>query len=179
MNKDIYKDLEEINGAVQNNERTSSSEYVISNMPENKDLLNCSAEELDNLISIKKERTERTLQDFDVTDGKSREVSTEEIAKIQELEDLLGIKDSNPYRTLNKEIFEQRVNNSSVSELTSLAMRIGVSPTSHTSELKKSLLKSFDIYARKHNVTVAGQSSPLLDKNSPNYDSVVKLFRID
>jgi hypothetical protein len=43
--------------------------------------------------------------------------------------------------------------------------------------LKNSLLKSFDFYGIKHNVTVQGQAKPIIDPSSPDYDSTVKLFK--
>lgn len=66
-----------------------------------------------------------------------------------------------------------------LTEMYTLASRIGLPASgfnNNRSLLKKSLLRSFDHYGQKHNVTVQGQAKPIIDKTSPNYDSVVRLF---
>jgi hypothetical protein len=86
----------------------------------------------------------------------------------------------NPYGTANKQIFQERLDVMSFSEMYNLASRVGLPASSfnnNRSLLKKSLSKSFDHYAQKHNVTVQGQAKPIIDKSSPDYDSVVRLFK--
>ena len=117
-----------------------------------------------------------SLEEFDVTDGKAREEKKSAIELTRELEDLLGIKQCNPYETLSKDVFADRLANASVAELTDLATRVGVTPAKHINVLKKDLQKSFDIFVTQHNVSVAGHAQPILDPSSPDYDSAVKLF---
>ena len=132
--------------------------------------------------SSKKESTpkgveKRHLEEFDITDGKERDAKQEEIDKVKELEELLGMPQMNPYGTLNREIFRRRLEDSSASELTDLAARVGLPRERNMQLLKNSLLKSFDFYGIKHNVTVQGQAKPIIDPSSPDYDSTVKLFK--
>ena len=82
----------------------------------------------------------------------------------------------NPYKTLNKEIFKENVESMSVSEMTALAMEVGVPPQQNSTQLKKQLVESFDMYARRHNVNVPSQASPIIDETSPNYKKTVRLF---
>jgi len=117
------------------------------------------------------------LEDFDVTDGKDRDAFDKEIEEIKELEELLGMPQMNPYGTLNREIFRRRLEDSSASELTDLAARVGLPRERNMQLLKNSLLKSFDLYGIKHDVTVHGQAKPIIDPSSPDYDSTVKLFK--
>ena len=117
------------------------------------------------------------LEEFDVTDGKDRDAFDKEIEEIKELEELLGMPQMNPYGTLNREIFRRRLEDSSASELTDLAARVGLPRERNMQLLKNSLLKSFDFYGIKHNVTVQGQAKPIIDPSSPDYDSTVKLFK--
>ena len=79
----------------------------------------------------------------------------------------------NPYGTLNKEIFKRKLEDCSASELTDLAARVGL-PRERNMQ---PLLKSFDLYGIKHDVTVHGQAKPIIDPSSPDYDSTVKLFK--
>ena len=116
------------------------------------------------------------LEEFDVTDGKDRTSKEKHIEETKELEELLGVNQCNPYQTLSKEVFEDRISNASVTELTELAVRVGVTPAKNISLLKKDLIKSFDIFATRHNVSVQGQAKPIIDPSSPDYESAVKLF---
>jgi len=117
------------------------------------------------------------LEEFDITDGKERDKKEEEIEKVKELEELLGMPQMNPYGTLHRGVFQQRLDSCSASELTDLAARVGIPRERNMSVLRKSLLQSFDFYAQKHNVTVQGNAKPIIDPSSPDYEKTVKLFR--
>lgn len=143
------------------------------------DVLTASNEELDQL-TVSKEETEKNIpviEEEGEVDGKDRDAKDKKMAEIKELEELLGIKDANPYRTLNKDIFEDNLQTMSISEMTALAMRVGVQPSGGRNQLRNALRKSFDFYVRKHDVTVAAPARPIqLDKNSPNYKEAVRLL---
>ena len=128
-------------------------------------------------MPVSKGVEKKHLEEFDVTDGKDRDAFDKEIEEIKELEELLGMPQMNPYGTLNREIFRRRLEDSSASELTDLAARVGLPRERNMQLLRNSLMKSFDFYAVKHNVTVQGQAKPIIDPSSPDYDSTVKLFK--
>ena len=98
-------------------------------------------------------------------------------ANIKELEDMLGMPQMNPYGTLHRDVFKQRLGDCNASELTDLAARVGIPRERNMNLLRKSLMKSFDFYVQKHNVTVQGSSKPILDPSSPDYESTVRLFK--
>lgn len=117
------------------------------------------------------------LEDFDITDGKARNSKEEQIEHIKELEDLLGMPKMNPYGTLHRDIFKQRLSDCNASELTDLAARVGIPRERNMNLLRKSLMRSFDFYVQKNNVTVQGSSQPILNPSSPEYESTVRLFK--
>jgi len=123
------------------------------------------------------EKQKASMQEFIVADGKQRDDKEEEIKKVKELEDLLGIEQMNPFKTLDKDIFEQNLSSMSVSDISNMCQNVGINPPPYVNQMKKSLSTAFDLYARKHNVTVQGQAKPIIDKSSPDYDSVVRLFK--
>jgi hypothetical protein len=123
------------------------------------------------------EKQKKSLEEFDVTDGKYRDDKAEQIAQARELEELLGIHEMNPYKTLNQDIFEENLESMSVSEMTDLAMHVGVTPQQNSKQLKKDLKQSFATYAKKHNVTVPSQPKPIIDQSSPDYKKTVRLFK--
>ena len=96
---------------------------------------------------------------------------------VKELEELLGMPQMNPYGTLTRDIFRQKLESLSAADLTDLAARVGVPRERNMNMLRKSLLKSFDFYAQKHNVTVQGNAKPIIDPSSPDYEKTVKLFK--
>jgi|TARA_Y100000361_G_scaffold76649_1_gene67828 hypothetical protein len=128
-------------------------------------------------MNVSKGVEKKHLEEFDVTDGKDRSEKQKRIDEVKELEDLLGMPRMNPYGTLHRDVFRQRVDASSVSELTDLAARVGVPRERNVNLLKKSLMKSFDFFVQKHNVTVQGTAKPVIDPSSPDYESTVKLFK--
>jgi hypothetical protein len=121
-------------------------------------------------------KQKESLEAFEMVDGKSRSEKQKQIDQARDLEDLLGIQEMNPYRTLNEDIFASKLEDMSVSEMTSLAMHVGVTPQQSTRELKRNLIESFNMYARKHNVNVPSPIQPIIDENSPNYKKTVRLF---
>ena len=116
-----------------------------------------------------------TLEEFDTIDGKQRDSNKLQAAK--DLEELLGMKDVNLYGTLNRDIFSEKVEEMTLTDLQSLAMKIGFPPSRDRISLKAGLKKSFDLFLRKHGSGAYNQQEPIIDPSSPNYNSVVKLFR--
>jgi hypothetical protein len=119
-------------------------------------------------------KKKKSLKDFKVTDGKNRD---EMVQKARQLEDLLGIKDMNPYKTLNEQVFEDNLSSMSIAQMTELAQRVGISGMEMSSKntLKNSLRDSFKIYLRQHNVSVAGPPTPVISTQDPE---IKKLFEL-
>lgn len=115
-----------------------------------------------------------TFEEFEVTDGKDRD--KEEIQKMKDLEEVLGIKNVNPYGTLDRDIFEEKLGDMTMTDMQSLAMQIGFPPTRDRHALKRGLRKSFDSFLKQHSVGAVFQAQPIFDQNSPNYKDAVKLF---
>ena len=126
------------------------------------------------------ENQKKSLEEFHVTDGKERDAKEERIQAARDLENLLGIKDMNPYGTNNKDVFASSLGEMSIAEMTTLASRVGLpaSATENKTMLKNKLLQSFDIFVQQHNVTVAGQAQPVISPDDPNYNEVKKLFEL-
>jgi len=123
------------------------------------------------------EKQKASMEEFIVADGKQRDDKEEQIKQVKELEDLLGIEQMNPFKTLDKDIFRENLSSMSVSDVSNMCQNVGINPPPYVTQMKKALSTAFDLYARKHNVTVQGQAKPIIDKSSPDYDSVVRLFK--
>ena len=116
-----------------------------------------------------------TLEEFEFTDGKNRDDNT--IKELKALESLFGIKESNPYGTMNRQIFAERVGEMTTTDLQNLAMRVGVPPSRNGHELKRLLKNSFDSFVKKHDYGIASAHRPVIDENSPNYEKAKRLFQ--
>lgn len=116
-----------------------------------------------------------TVEEFEVSDGKDRRQA--EIEELKSLEELFGIKESNPYGTMNRQIFAEKISDMTTTDLQNLAMRVGVPPSRNGGELKRLLKNSFDSFVKRHDTGVSGSSKPVINPNSPNYESAVKLFK--
>jgi len=114
------------------------------------------------------------FENFDVADGKDRD--SEKLQKLKDLEALLGMDTMNPFGTLNREIFAERVDEMTLADLQSLAMRVGYPPSRDRLSLKSGLKKEFSDFLKKHGSGAYSQQEPIIDPSSPNYDSIVKLF---
>ncbi|MDB4314542.1 hypothetical protein N9955_00785 [bacterium] len=115
-----------------------------------------------------------TLEEFEITDGKDR--TKEDIEKIKELEDLLGIRDANSYGTNNREVFDEKLADMTVTDMQNLAMRIGIPPTRDRVALRNNLRNSFDGYLKKHSVGAVGDVRPIFDENTDAYKKMKKLM---
>ena len=133
-------------------------------------------------MTVSKGVEKKNLDEFDVTDGKER---GRDDLKEEELEGLLGGPQLNPYGTLSKDVFEERLNSSSVSELKDLAARVGVPRERNSTLLKKSLLESFESYASKQNANdeatvrlanvLRGSDKDKINKRQKDLDHVKEL----
>jgi hypothetical protein len=116
-----------------------------------------------------------TLEEFEVADGKDRDKET--IRELRAMEALFGIKESNPYETMNRQIFNERISDMTATDLQNLAMRVGVPPSRNGHELKRLLRNSFDSFVKKHDYGIASAHRPVIDESSPNYEEAKRLFQ--
>jgi hypothetical protein len=123
----------------------------------------------------KKDLDTSTVEEFEVADGKDRDAET--IKELKAMEALFGIKEGNPYGTMNRQIFAERISDMTTTDLQNLAMRVGVPPSRNGHELKRLLKNSFDSFVKKHDFGIASAHRPVIDENSPNYEEAKRLFQ--
>jgi Rps23 Pro-64 3,4-dihydroxylase Tpa1-like proline 4-hydroxylase len=104
-------------------------------------------------------------------DGKDRT-----LASIGKLEKLINMGIQNPYGTLNKEIFADKIDNMLTGELQDLAKRVGVIPQNRRDKLIEQLNKNFNEFVSKHSVGFASQRRGGMDPSHKNYAEAMKLI---
>ncbi len=123
----------------------------------------------------KKDLDLSTVEEFEVADGKDRD--EKQLDELRNLEALFGIKESNPYGTMNRQIFNEKLEEMTATDMQNLAMRVGVPPSRNKNDLRRLLINSFNDFVKRHDYGVASAIKPVISPSSPNYESAVKLFK--
>ena len=108
--------------------------------------------------------------DFDTTDAKNRGESSQ-----FELDELLQLRNVNPYGTLDRDIFASKVETMTLDEMRVLAARIGLTPINRQETLRGRLLDSFSDYVLKYRATQKPKGTSV-DPNSEAYKSIEHLL---
>lgn len=82
----------------------------------------------------------------------------------------------NPYNTADRDEFAKSLSSMSVVDLCGLCKVVGVSPPPFVGKMKKALMASFESYIKKNTKPMKKRVEPIVDKSSPDTDSVVSLF---
>ena len=97
--------------------------------------------------------------------------------KIKNLESLLGVKSSNAYGTRDRDVFESQLTDMTMTDLQTLAVRVGVFPSGTRSSLKNKLLKQFLSDTRGGTgVIINKDRQKKLDLNDPVQAKAYKLM---
>ena len=113
------------------------------------------------------------LEELNQTNGKLYEEDAE-VAKVRKLEEILEVRKTNPYGTNDLRIFEANVASMNLTDLQSMAVRIGVFPSGNTTVLKNKLIKSFKAENHGRSELIVDKGPPVtLDPNNPKHKKVL------
>lgn len=119
----------------------------------------------------KKETKAPKLENLKQVNGKE-----EAIQKAKDLEELVGIKQVNPFGTSIGEVFEENISKMSMVELQELAVKAGVFPSGTRTALKSKLSKAFSEYNRSSMVIPAPREIQI-DKNNKKTQEALRLMK--
>ena len=111
------------------------------------------------------------VENLQVADGKN------DIEKIKNLEDLLGVKQTNPFGTTNKEVLEERMHEMTLTDLQTFAIKIGILPSGNKLSLKNKILRSFKSHAGAGSGYIIGYNQPLVDPLSKTAEEILKISK--
>jgi len=111
------------------------------------------------------------LQNF--TTGK---LDDDAIEKVKKLEEVLGIKTVNPFGTNDPNVFEEELKGSNLSDLQTLAMKVGVFPDGVLARLKQKLREEFKRTTKGSRTVSMEDPLPIHDPNHPNHEKAKKLM---
>ena len=117
-----------------------------------------------------KARKQPKLEDLQQTNGKNYE---DQVAQARELEEILGIPKINPFRTNDKRVFADMLQDMNLTDLQSFAVKVGVFPSGNKTVLKNKIKRAFDSCLHgKGSVQVMGEPIKL-DPSNPKHKQVI------
>ena len=114
-------------------------------------------------------KKQSNLDKLSLADGKL------EVDKVRELEEILGVDQMNIFKTNDLEVFQENLNEMTLTDLQTLAAEAGVFPGGNKMALKNRLKKEF-MSQTKGNRVVAGSQKPILQPEDPRFEELKKLM---
>ena len=109
----------------------------------------------------------------------NNEVKSEEFSKkMEELENVLGINEISPFGTNELDVFERKIKGMSLSDMRSMAAKVGINPFHEKATLKTMLVKEFKASNRNNmrNVMPSPQETIKLDPNNPKHAKTIEIL---
>lgn len=113
----------------------------------------------------------KKIQSLNVADGKS------DIEKIKNLEDLLSVKQSNPFGTTSKEVLDEKMNEMTLTDLQTFAVKVGILPSGNKLSLKNKISRAFKSHAGAGSGYNIGYNQPLVDPSSSAAEEILRISR--
>jgi hypothetical protein len=115
-----------------------------------------------------------SLDSLEQTNGKSYE---DQVAKARELEDILGIPKINPFKTNDKRVFKEMLEDMNLTDLQSFAVKVGVFPAGNKTVLRNKIKRAFESSLHgKGSVQIMGEPMKL-DPNNPKHKEVIDYLK--
>ena len=118
------------------------------------------------------------LQEIQEMRQNSQVSSPEFIAKMRQLEVVLGISQISPFGTNELEIFEENLQSMGNSDMQRLATKVGVNPFQERTVLKKILIKEFKDQTKnsRRNIMPTAINSFVPDLANPKHQKLMKIL---
>jgi hypothetical protein len=115
-----------------------------------------------------------SLDSLQQTNGKTYE---DQVAKARELEDILGIAKINPFKTNDKRVFAEMLQEMNLTDLQAFAVKVGVFPAGNKTVLRNKIKRAFESSLHgKGSVQVMGEPIKL-DPNNPEHKEVIDYLK--
>ena len=113
--------------------------------------------------------SEKDVSTLLVADGKN------DIENIKNLEDLLGVKQSNPFRTTSTAVLEERMGEMTLTDLQTFAIRVGILPSGNKLSLKNKIKRAFKSHAGAGAGYNIAYHRPLVDPSSKEAADILRI----
>jgi len=122
-----------------------------------------------------KKQSPDNVQELSVADGKDSMASS--IDEVKSLEDLLGVQQSNPFRTTSEAILTERMDEMTLTDLQGMAIKVGILPSGNKLSLKTKIMKAFKSHGGAGAGYNIGYQRPLVDPSSQAAKDILKISR--
>jgi len=119
--------------------------------------------------STPKKSAVKKVKDLKVADGRT------DLEKVKDLEELLSVKQVNPFGTTNKEVLEEKMQEMTLTDLQTFAIKIGILPSGSKLSLRNKLLRAFKSHAGAGAGYNTGFNKPLVDPKSKAAAEILKI----
>ena len=113
--------------------------------------------------------SKKELGTMQLADGKT------DIENIKNLEDLLGVKQSNPFRTTSDAILQERMSEMTLTDLQTFAIRVGILPSGNKLSLKNKITRAFKSHAGAGAGYNIAYQRPLVDPSSKEAADILRI----
>lgn len=127
-------------------------------------------------VSAKKyaQKKKVSLDNLQQTNGKSYE---DQVARARELEDILGVAKINPFKTNDKRVFAEMLQDMNLTDLQSFAVKVGVFPSGNKTVLRNKIKRAFESSLHgKGSVQIMGEPMQLDPKN-PKHKELIDYLK--
>jgi hypothetical protein len=127
-------------------------------------------------VSAKKSAPKKkvSLDNLQQTNGKSYE---DQVARARELEDILGVAKINPFKTNDKRVFGEMLQDMNLTDLQSFAVKVGVFPSGNKTVLRNKIKRAFESSLHgKGSVQIMGEPMQLDPKN-PKHKELIDYLK--
>lgn len=115
-----------------------------------------------------------SLDSLQQTNGKSYE---DQVAKARELEEILGIAKINPFKTNDKRVFAEMLQEMNLTDLQAFAVKVGVFPAGNKTVLRNKIKRAFESSLHgKGSVQIMGEPIKL-DPSNPEHKEVIDYLK--
>ena len=115
-----------------------------------------------------------SLDNLQQTNGKSYE---DQVARARELEEILGVAKINPFKTNDKRVFAEMLQDMNLTDLQSFAVKVGVFPSGNKTVLRNKIKRAFDSSLHgKGSVQIMGEPMQLDPKN-PKHKELIDYLK--
>ena len=115
----------------------------------------------------------KKLEEMNITNGKSYS-QDQSVEIVRRLEELLDVKQTNPFGTSDARIFEENLASMNLTDMQEVAVRAGVFPSGNQTILKQKLLKAFKAEGYGTvNAVMEGEKQVQLDPSNPKHKEII------
>ena len=117
-----------------------------------------------------KRSSRKSTKPMQIIDGKS------DVEEIKNLEELLGVKQANPFGTTNLSVLEEKMSEMGLSDLQGFAVHIGILPSGNKAALKNKIKKQFHSHAGAGAGYHINYNRPMVEPGSQAEKDILKIL---